>query len=44
MAKKTGDYVVLSKADLCILALTYAVNQEDKAKELLPTAEVSNYP
>lgn len=29
-AKKTGDYAVLSQADLCVLALTYALDQEDK--------------
>ncbi|KDR83968.1 hypothetical protein GALMADRAFT_236518 [Galerina marginata CBS 339.88] len=33
-AKKTGDYSVLSHADLCILALTYLLDEEDrKAKE-----------
>ena len=32
-AKKTGDYAVLSHADLCVLALTYAVNEETKAEE-----------
>lgn len=33
-AKKTGDYSVLSHADMCILALTYALSkeEEDKAK------------
>lgn len=29
-AKKTGDYSVLSHADLCILALTYALSTQDK--------------
>jgi RNA-binding protein NOB1 len=33
-AKKTGDYSVLSHPDLCVLALTYMLNEEDKkAKE-----------
>ena len=33
-AKKTGDYSVLSHPDLCVLALTYVLDQEDKlAKE-----------
>ncbi|KAG6880159.1 hypothetical protein C0992_004611 [Termitomyces sp. T32_za158] len=29
-AKKTGDYSVLSHADLCVLALTYALHEEAK--------------
>ncbi|CAA7260060.1 unnamed protein product [Cyclocybe aegerita] len=29
-AKKTGDYTVLSHPDICILALTHALSQEDK--------------
>ncbi|KAI1796189.1 Nin one binding Zn-ribbon like-domain-containing protein [Ganoderma leucocontextum] len=29
-AKKTGDYSVLSHADLCVLALTYELDQEEK--------------
>lgn len=32
-AKKTGDYSVLSHADLCVLALTFALDQEDKRKK-----------
>ncbi|KAF8499989.1 Nin one binding Zn-ribbon like-domain-containing protein [Gautieria morchelliformis] len=32
-AKKTGDYAVLSHADLCVLALTYAVHKEAEAHE-----------
>ncbi|KAL1740432.1 Nin one binding Zn-ribbon like-domain-containing protein [Schizophyllum fasciatum] len=31
-AKKTGDYSVLSQADLCVIALTYALHQEEKKK------------
>ncbi|KDQ64367.1 hypothetical protein JAAARDRAFT_144988 [Jaapia argillacea MUCL 33604] len=33
-AKKTGDYGVLSHADLCVLALTYALHQRAKAEEI----------
>ncbi|KAF8914193.1 Nin one binding Zn-ribbon like-domain-containing protein [Gymnopilus junonius] len=29
-AKKTGDYSVLSHPDLCVLALTYLLDEEDK--------------
>ncbi|KAF9481829.1 hypothetical protein BDN70DRAFT_875775 [Pholiota conissans] len=29
-AKKTGDYSVLSHPDLCVLALTYMMSEEDK--------------
>jgi RNA-binding protein NOB1 len=29
-AKKTGDYSVLSHPDLCVLALTYLLSEEDK--------------
>ncbi|RDB19919.1 20S-pre-rRNA D-site endonuclease nob1 [Hypsizygus marmoreus] len=29
-AKKTGDYSVLSHPDICVLALTYALNEEGK--------------
>ncbi len=32
-ARKTGDYSVLSHADLCVLALTFALDQEDKRSE-----------
>jgi hypothetical protein len=31
-AKKTGDYSVLSHADLCVLALTYALDASEKEK------------
>jgi RNA-binding protein NOB1 len=31
-SKKTGDYAVLSHADLCVLALTYALDAEEKAQ------------
>ena len=29
-AKKTGDYSVLSHADMCVIALTYMLNEEYK--------------
>ena len=32
-AKKTGDYSVLSTADLCVLALTYALEQKEIKEE-----------
>jgi len=32
-AKKTGDYSVLSHPDLCVLALTYMLDQEDKKEK-----------
>lgn len=32
-AKKTGDYSVLSAPDLAVLALTYALQQQDKAAQ-----------
>ena len=35
-AKKTGDYSALSHADLCVLALTYAL---DKAERVQPSGE-----
>ncbi|KAH9060970.1 Nin one binding Zn-ribbon like-domain-containing protein [Lactarius vividus] len=31
-AKKTGDYSALSHADLCVLALTYALDKAEKGK------------
>ncbi|KAH9049643.1 Nin one binding Zn-ribbon like-domain-containing protein [Lactarius hengduanensis] len=31
-AKKTGDYSALSHADLCVLALTYALDRAEKSK------------
>ncbi|KAG6878579.1 hypothetical protein C0993_003034 [Termitomyces sp. T159_Od127] len=40
-AKKTGDYSVLSHADLCVLALTYALHDEAK-KSQQQTIEVSS--
>ncbi|KAI0375857.1 hypothetical protein BV20DRAFT_984944 [Pilatotrama ljubarskyi] len=36
-AKKTGDYSVLSHADLCVLALTYELDQQEK--ELIEKAK-----
>jgi RNA-binding protein NOB1 len=35
-AKKTGDYSALSHADLCILALTYALDRAEKEKRPEP--------
>lgn len=29
-SKKTGDYSVLSHPDLCVLALTFALHEEDR--------------
>ncbi|KAF8272131.1 Nin one binding Zn-ribbon like-domain-containing protein [Lactarius quietus] len=37
-AKKTGDYSALSQADLCVLALTYALEKAEKAQ---PSGEES---
>ncbi|KAF4620042.1 hypothetical protein D9613_005264 [Agrocybe pediades] len=34
-AKKTGDYSVLSHPDICVLALTYMLDQEDKKQKEL---------
>lgn len=30
VAKKTGDYSVLSHADICVVALTYELDSEEK--------------
>jgi hypothetical protein len=30
--KKTGDYSALSHADICVLALTYALDKADKSE------------
>lgn len=30
ITKKTGDYSALSHADICVLALTYALDKADK--------------
>lgn len=32
VAKKTGDYSVLSHADVCVIALTYELDLEEKEK------------
>lgn len=50
VAKKTGDYSVLSQADLSVLALTYGLAEDAKEKENsqapteneLPALEISN--
>jgi RNA-binding protein NOB1 len=38
-AKKTGDYSVLSNADICVLALTYALHTQAKAETEKENAE-----
>jgi RNA-binding protein NOB1 len=40
-AKKTGDYSVLSHADLCVLALTYMLDLEDKQEFRVRTASAN---
>lgn len=41
-SKKTGDYSVLSHPDLCVLALTFALHEEDQQeKEKLNEQEAS---
>ncbi|EDR12773.1 uncharacterized protein LACBIDRAFT_311593 [Laccaria bicolor S238N-H82] len=41
-AKKTGDYSVLSHPDLCVLALTHALDEEDKrAQEISVVSDVN---
>lgn len=37
-AKKTGDYSVLSYSDLCVLALTYMLDLEDKRQSRVQMA------
>ena len=32
VAKKTGDYSVLSHADICVIALTYELDLSEKAE------------
>ena len=34
IAKKTGDYSVLSHADICVVALTYELDLQDKSEGL----------
>ncbi|KIY49450.1 hypothetical protein FISHEDRAFT_41556 [Fistulina hepatica ATCC 64428] len=44
-AKKTGDYAVLSHADICVLALTYALHEQEKAvaaKAAVPSDDANN--
>jgi len=43
-AKKTGDYSVLSHADLCVLALTFALDQEDKKGKSHAASNFMNRP
>ncbi|KAL5487918.1 NOB1 [Sanghuangporus weigelae] len=38
-AKKTGDYSVLSHADLCVLALTLALDNQEKVQQEKKSAE-----
>lgn len=44
-AKKTGDYSVLSHADLCVLALTYGldVREKEATKDESSTAKVGRF-
>lgn len=42
-AKKTGDYSVLSTADLCVLALTYALEQKEAHEEQKAAENVRVY-
>lgn len=39
-SKKTGDYSVLSHADLCVLALTYGLDKKEKELAAKVAAEV----
>lgn len=32
VAKKTGDYSVLSHSDICVVALTYELDSQEKEK------------
>ncbi|KAI0254849.1 Nin one binding Zn-ribbon like-domain-containing protein [Lactifluus subvellereus] len=41
-AKKTGDYSALSHADLCVLALTFALDKAEREKEAQPSPEPSS--
>lgn len=34
VAKKTGDYSVLSHADICVVALTYELDLQEKSESL----------
>ncbi|TCD69240.1 Nin1 binding protein [Steccherinum ochraceum] len=43
-AKKTGDYSVLSHADLCILALTYALSKQDEKRNVEDTQTPESEP
>ncbi|KAF7792878.1 hypothetical protein EIP86_003979 [Pleurotus ostreatoroseus] len=43
-AKKTGDYAVLSMADLCVLALTYALEQKEKQTEASTSSQIPSSP
>jgi RNA-binding protein NOB1 len=39
LAKKTGDYSALSHADLCVIALTYALDKAEKERIVQPPAD-----
>ena len=41
-AKKTGDYSVLSHADLCVIALTLSIDRREKTIESKEGAENTN--
>jgi len=40
-AKKTGDYTVLSHADICVLALTHSLHVREKALSESATEQAS---
>ena len=41
IAKKTGDYSVLSHADICVVALTYELDLEEEEKEDLQVSLIA---
>ncbi|KAL0949279.1 hypothetical protein HGRIS_009357 [Hohenbuehelia grisea] len=43
-AKKTGDYAVLSHADLCVIALTHQIHEQEKADAARKAAEATAQP
>lgn len=40
IAKKTGDYSVLSHADVCVVALTYELDAQEKEKSEDPQVSI----
>ncbi|KAI9068528.1 hypothetical protein FKP32DRAFT_1642233 [Trametes sanguinea] len=43
-AKKTGDYAVLSHPDICVLALTYELDEKEKAEAEAEKAKTADQP